>query len=94
MGVGVFLCDCGGTLKDRLRMEALSEFAQAIEGVEGVHVQPRLCGKVGRERIAAGIREMGGDRVVVVGCSPDILEETIRGALETEGLNPYLWAVA
>ena len=94
MGVGVFLCDCGGTLKDRLRMEALSEFAQTIEGVEGVQVQPRLCGKVGRERIAAGIREMGGDRVVVVGCSPDILEEAIRGALETEGLNPYLWAVA
>ena len=94
MDVGVFLCDCGGTLKERLRIKELAEFAHAIEGVEGVQVHTRLCGKAGRERIAAGIREMGVDCVVVVGCSPDILEETIRVALEAEGLNPYLWAVA
>jgi heterodisulfide reductase subunit A-like polyferredoxin len=75
-------------------MKALAEFAQAIEGVEGVQVHARLCGEAGQERISKGIREMGVDRVVVVGCSPDILEETIPGALKTEGFNSYLWAVA
>ncbi len=94
MGVGGFICDCGGTRRERLRIEELAEFAHTIEGVEGVQVQPRLCGKAGQERIVSGIREIGVDRVVVVGCSPDILEGTIREALETEGLNQYLWAVA
>ena len=80
MGVGVFVCDCGGTLRERLRMEELAKFARGLEGVDGVEMHAQLCGKAGWDSLSAGIREMGVDRAVVVGCSPGILEETIRGA--------------
>jgi heterodisulfide reductase subunit A2 len=90
---GVFLCNCGGAMKNIDFDAAASEIAR-ITGVASVHQNSDLCLAAGRDRMTACIREENLDRVVVAACSPEFTEHPFRRAMESAGLNGHLLSTA
>ncbi|RKY59455.1 MAG: hypothetical protein DRP95_05065, partial [Candidatus Latescibacterota bacterium] len=91
--IGVFICDCRGTLKN-IDFPELRERVAGLPDVVYVAVRPDLCLEEGLKAITSAIGKEGIDRVVVAACSPEVKGEKFRRAVQEAGLNPGLvsWA--
>ena len=87
--IGVFICDCGGELSRLLDFESLEKWARSLSGVSLVKRFSFLCGESGRRELCMTLKG-DVDRVLIVACTPKILEYTLRRTLENEGLQPHL----
>lgn len=91
--IGVFICDCGKTLKNidfpglRARVASLPNVVYAV-------LRSDLCLKEGLEAMLCSIKEKDISRVVIAACSPNIKETRFQSALEEAGLesNLHTWA--
>ena len=92
--IGVFICHCGSNIAGTVNVEALTEFAQALDAVVLARNYVFMCSDPGQELIRNDIREFGLNRVVVAACSPIMHEATFRRVLEEAGINPYLLEIA
>jgi heterodisulfide reductase subunit A-like polyferredoxin/coenzyme F420-reducing hydrogenase delta subunit len=91
--IGVFLCNCGGALKNIDFDPAVKEIA-GFPDVASVNLSSDLCLEEGRERMLSHIRKESIERVVVAGCSPEFKEHLLREVLEKAGLNRHLLSTA
>ncbi|MCA9970616.1 MAG: CoB--CoM heterodisulfide reductase iron-sulfur subunit A family protein, partial [Anaerolineales bacterium] len=89
--IGVYTCHCGGNISDTVNCERV---AQALGRLPDVVVSRRhlsMCSDAGQAMIAADIRDLGVNRVVIGACAPSLHEQTFRQAVTRAGLNPYLY---
>ncbi|MFX0198743.1 MAG: hydrogenase iron-sulfur subunit [Candidatus Hodarchaeota archaeon] len=91
--IGVFLCDCGGSISRTIDFAQLVEFASKLKDVKLVKRHSFLCGDEGRSEINVAI-EGGMERIVVAACSPKLYETLFRQYVRDSGLNPYFLEMA
>jgi heterodisulfide reductase subunit A len=91
--IGVFLCNCGGAIKN-IDFDAAVKKVAALPGVTCVNLSSDLCLEEGREKMMSRIREEHIEKVVVAACSPEFEEHIFREVLEKAGLNGHLLSMA
>jgi heterodisulfide reductase subunit A len=87
--IGVYICSCGPNIGDKISVDGLIAFAQALPEVAEVRTHGLLCSAAGQNFLAVRIRDAALEKVVVAGCSPREHESTFRNVLKKAGLNPY-----
>ena len=92
--VGVYICHCGTNIAGVVDVEAVTQFATALEHVAIARNYPYMCSDPGQELIGGDIRQLNLDRVVVASCTPLMHEATFRRACAEAGMNPYLFQMA
>jgi len=91
--IGVFLCNCGGAIKN-IDFDAAVKKVAALPGVTCVNLSSDLCLEKGREKMMSRIREEHIEKVAVAACSPEFQEHIFREVLEKAGLNGHLLSMA
>jgi len=91
--IGIFLCDCGGSLKN-IDFPEISRSVQELEDIAFVDVSHNLCLEEGRKTIASRILGENVNRVVIAACSPELCQHNFIRLLEEFGFNPNLLSMA
>lgn len=91
--IGVFLCNCGGAIKN-IDFDAAVKKVAKFPGVTCVNLSSDLCLEEGKERMLSCIRDENVEKVVVAACSPEFKEHIFRQVLENAGLNGHLFSMA
>jgi len=91
--IGIFLCDCGGSLKN-IDFPEISQSVQELEDIAFVDISHNLCLEEGRKTIASRILEENVNRVVIAACSPESCEHNFIRLLEGLKFNPNLLSIA
>jgi heterodisulfide reductase subunit A len=91
--VGVFLCNCGGAIKN-IDFDAVAKKVAKLPGVTCVNLSSNLCLGEGKEKMISCIRDENIEKVVVAACSPEFTEHIFREVLEKSGLNGHLLSIA
>jgi heterodisulfide reductase subunit A2 len=90
MKTGVFFCNCGTNISERIDAEQVRARAmQADADVQFVTID-FMCSEEGKLAFERAIVEKNIDRVVVAACSPREHEGTFMQAMSRAGVNPYL----
>jgi len=92
--IGVYVCQCGTNIADKVDVEAVAKYAAGLTGVVVARDYAYMCSDPGQELIKEDIKELGLNRVVVASCSPLMHEITFRRACEDAGLNPFFFQMA
>jgi heterodisulfide reductase subunit A len=92
--IGVYICHCGTNIGKTVDCKAVAECARLLPNVVVARDYQYMCSDPGQEMIKNDIRELGLTRVVVASCSPLMHEPTFRRAVESAGLNPFLFQMA
>jgi heterodisulfide reductase subunit A len=92
--IGVYICHCGTNIGKTVDCKAVAEYARLLPNVVVARDYQYMCSDPGQEMIKNDIRELGLTRVVVASCSPLMHEPTFRRAVESAGLNPFLFQMA
>ncbi|MFQ6674003.1 MAG: FAD-dependent oxidoreductase, partial [Fidelibacterota bacterium] len=88
--IGVFICDCDGQIAGPLDLDEIDRKLSGLEDVVLTQQIPYGCSPYGEEAIRQGIRNSELDRVVLLGCSPRIMEKRFQTVCADAGLNPAL----
>jgi len=91
--VGVFLCNCGGAIKN-IDFDALVKEVAKFPGVSCVNLSSDLCLEEGKKKMLSRMKEENIEKVVVAACSPEFQEHIFREVLERAGLNGHLLSMA
>ena len=91
--VGIFLCNCGESLKN-IDFSKVKEGVEKFQDVVHVDLNRFLCLKEGCEEMLSAIRERNINRVVVAACSPELKQNVFHKAIEEAGLNSNLLSMA
>jgi heterodisulfide reductase subunit A len=91
--IGVFLCDCGGKISNKIDFSQLSNHASLLNNVKTVKRHEFLCGDEGQAAIKTAIKD-GIGQVVIGACSPKLYEKFFMQLIEESGLNPYFLEIA
>lgn len=89
--IGVYVCHCGTNIAKIVDVAKVVEAADNVPGVIVAKHYRFMCSDPGQELIQKDIKEHNLDRVVVAACSPLMHEGTFRKAVESAGLNRYLF---
>ncbi len=88
--IGAFICDCGGEIPRALSVDDIRQRISRLPAVAIVESIPYGCSPDGEETIRQRIQSESLNRVVLLGCSPRIMEKRFRGVCAEAGLNPSL----
>jgi heterodisulfide reductase subunit A len=88
--VGVFACNCGGTISDLIKTSELVETTTQWPGVICAETLDFACFPEGLAHIQETIRSIGLNRIVVSGCSNRTHDSLFQKTVWETGLNPYL----
>jgi heterodisulfide reductase subunit A len=91
---GVYVCHCGTNIAPKVDVDAVTEFAQTLEGVVLARDYTYMCSDPGQALIKDDIRKHNLNRVVVASCSPLMHEPTFRRACAEGGLNSFYFQMA
>jgi heterodisulfide reductase subunit A len=94
MKIGVYLCNCGTNVKDRIDSGEVKSRVEGLPDVAYLKTVDFLCSEEGRESLEKDLKEMGPERVVFAACSPRDHESTFMRVLSRAGINPYLMQMA
>jgi heterodisulfide reductase subunit A len=92
--IGVYVCWCGTNIANMVDVENVSKEIKTLPDVVISKDYKYMCSDPGQDLIVRDIKENNLNRVVVAACSPRMHEITFRKALETAGLNPYMFEMA
>jgi len=92
--VGVYICHCGTNIAKTVDVVHVAEQMAEVPGVVVSRHYRFMCSDPGQELIQKDIKDLNLDRVVVAACSPLMHEQTFRKAVESSGLNRYLFEMA
>nr|MDO8084052.1 CoB--CoM heterodisulfide reductase iron-sulfur subunit A family protein [Candidatus Sigynarchaeum springense] len=88
--IGVFVCECGGNISGKVRVQDVATFAKTLPDVEVAEYNFSMCSSVGVDLIKKAIEEKGIDRTVVCSCSKAQHGPTFARAIEEAGLNKHM----
>jgi heterodisulfide reductase subunit A len=91
--MGIFLCDCGGSLKN-IDFSRIMGDLEKLEGVAFVDIGHSLCLEEGERAISSRILSENINRVVIAACSPELHEHKFVRLLEGLGLNHNFLSLA
>ena len=86
--IGVFLCECGGKISDRINLPRVNELLH-YEPWAHLGIYPYPCLSPGLEAMKDKVREKGLNRVLVGGCSPRAMKKKFTDALAPLGIESY-----
>ncbi len=92
--IGVFFCNCGKTLSERIDIKKLIDEVKSAEGVHCVEEFESLCSEQEREKLGSLLKKEGIERVIIAGCSPKVCEELFIETLRTADINPEFLLVS
>lgn len=87
--IGLFICDCGGTLTKNLNFDELASWAKKSGKFATVVRHSDLCGELGLKELRENVKKAGVDRVVIAACSPKVKGEVLSRSVEAGGLSRY-----
>ena len=90
--IGVFICDCGGSIKN-IDFSLAGKKVAKSSNVAFVDLSSDLCLKEGKDKLSSSMRAKNIDRVVVAACSPESKRYVFQQVLEGAGLNGHLLSV-
>ncbi len=88
--IGVFVCHCGGELKETLSIAELVEKTKQLGEVCHVEEMGLACLPEDLNQIKMKIGEHGINRIVMAGCSHREIRKTMEEMARGIGFNPYL----
>jgi heterodisulfide reductase subunit A len=88
--IGVFICHCGGELKESLSIPELIEGAKQLGEVSHVEEMGLACLPEDLNQIKVRIGEQGINRIVIAGCSHREIRKAMEEMAKGMGFNPYL----
>jgi len=91
---GVYVCHCGTNIAPKVDVEAVTEYAQELDGVVLARDYTYMCSDPGQALIKDDILKHRLNRVVVASCSPLMHEPTFRRACQEGDLNPFYFQMA
>ena len=91
--IGVFLCDCGGSLRN-IDFPKIKQDLEKLEDINFVDISHNLCLGEGGKMIASRILTENMNRIVIAACSPELCEHDFIRLLERLRFNPYLLSLA
>ena len=94
MRIGVFICYCGSNIAGTVDVEKVAKEVLKFPGVVFTQTNLYTCSEPGQTQIKKAIDEHNLNRVIVASCSPRVHNTTFMRAVETVGLNPYLFEMA
>jgi heterodisulfide reductase subunit A len=89
MRTGVYFCNCGGNVSERIDFKAIEEELLQQGGVAYVRAVDFLCAEDGKQFLETDLGEERPERVVIAACSPREYERAFMQVLERGGMNPY-----
>jgi len=90
MKIGIYFCNCGRDISDKISAEAVAEAAESFPDRPYIRVVDFICSEDGKMQLEDSLRREQPDRVVVAACSPRDHEATFRRSMINAGMNPYL----
>ena len=94
MRIGVFVCYCGSNIAATVDVEKVAREALKFPGVVFTQTNLYTCSEPGQDQIKKAVKEHNLNRVIVASCSPRVHNNTFMRAVESVGLNPYLFEMA
>lgn len=91
--IGVFTCDCGGSIKN-VDFSIIKKKIAKIPHVVIVSSVSNLCLDEGKEELLSCIKNNNINRVVIAACSPEFKGHIFQQLLEKAGLNSHLLSMA
>jgi heterodisulfide reductase subunit A len=88
--IGVFACNCGGTISDLIKTSHLVETAAHWPGVVCAETLEFACFPEGLAHVQERIQSKGLNRLVISGCSNRTHDSLFQKTVWETGLNPYL----
>jgi heterodisulfide reductase subunit A len=89
--IGVYICECGPNIKDRIDIDKVIEEISSKEHVKTVKKFSLLCSNDGKKFLEDDIKKEELTHIVVAACSPKDHEQTFMNVCERAGVNPYLF---
>jgi len=89
--IGVYVCECGPNIKDRIDIDKVLEDISSLENVKVAKRFPLLCSNDGKKFLEEEIAKEELTHLVVAACSPREHEQTFMTVCKQAGLNPYLF---
>ncbi len=90
MKIGVYFCNCGTNISDKIDPEKIREEVRGIPGVEYFKTCDYLCSEEGKSFLEEDLKRERPERVVITACSPRDYEKTFRECVAKSAINPYL----
>ena len=90
MKIGIYFCNCGSNIADKISPEAIVAAAPSFPDQPYVKIVDFICSEEGKLQFEESLKVEQPDRVVVAACSPRDHEATFRRCLTNAGMNPYL----
>ena len=94
MRIGVFICYCGSNIGATVDVERVAQEVLKFPGVVFSQTNLYTCSEPGQAQIKKAVKEHNLTRAVVASCSPRVHNTTFMRAVESAGLNPYLFDMA
>jgi len=92
--IGVYICECGPNISDKVDIDKAIDEISPIEDVVVVEKFKLLCSADGKKFLEEQIKKQGLTHLVVAACSPKDHEKTFMEICEKAGINPYLFQLA
>jgi len=92
--IGIFICYCGSNIAATVDVEKVAREVLKFPGVVFSQTNLYTCSEPGQDQIKKAIQEHSLNRVIVASCSPRVHNNTFMRAVESVGLNPYLFEMA
>ena len=90
MRTGVYFCNCGTNIADKIDADRVKQRLAADGGPSYFKTCPFLCSEEGKNYLEQELKEERPERIVIAACSPREHEQTFRRVMEQAGMNPYL----
>jgi len=94
MKIGVYICECGPNIADKVDIAKVINAVSSIDGVVVAERYKLLCSAEGKRFLKEEIKKHALTHLVVAACSPKQHEQTFMEVCEKAGINPYLFQLA
>lgn len=90
MKTGVYFCNCGTNIADKIDADRVRESLESAPAMSYFKTCPFLCSEEGKSFLEEDLKEEKPERIVIAACSPREHEATFMRVMEQAGMNPYL----
>jgi heterodisulfide reductase subunit A-like polyferredoxin len=88
--ISIILCNCGNSLTKKLDWNKLTKAIKDKKEILTVEETSWFCQPEEQKKILSKIKEKGGEKIIVIGCSPKLYEEKLTEIMKELELNPQL----